>query len=134
MTLREYFDLTPDDLEDLLRDQERELDELRAEIERRGSPAGNPQGCAEAGTSRQDPCPAGPLEHPIVCARCGRELHSLEQIRAALEFAPGEALERGRAKGRVDRYSFAFGYLTQAVAEAIRDLSCHSGACHRGML
>jgi hypothetical protein len=131
MILRDRFGLTPEDLEDMLADQEQEIEKLHAEIERRGSPAGNPRRSGEAGTSPEGLCPKGLSERSITCARCGRELHSLEQIRAALELAPGEALGEGQEKHPQDAYSFALGHLTCAVAEVVRDLACHAGTCSR---
>jgi hypothetical protein len=132
MTIRDHFNLTLDDLEDLLRDQERELDELRAEIERREGPGGKPPETGQSGISVREPGLKGPSERSITCARCGRELHSLEQIRATLELAPSQAIAAGQAGHRKDVYSFALDYLTQAVAEAVRDLQCHTGACQKG--
>jgi hypothetical protein len=153
MTLRDRFGLTPADMEDLIAEQEQELDRLRAEIERRdrGDQAATAGRCtARYGSARcvlleghvedhrltwreGEPGLKGPLERSITCARCGRELHSLEQIRAALELAPGEALGEGQEKHPRDAYSFALGDLTCAVADAVRNLACHSGACREGM-
>jgi len=83
----------------------------------------------------EPPCAPPPEEDDddgvIICARCDRELKSLEQIRAALELAPGEAA--GELLASPDR-SFALGRLTEAIVDAVRDLACHTGACHRGML
>jgi hypothetical protein len=153
MTLRDRFGLTPADMEDLIEEQEQELDRLRAEIERRdrGDRAATAGRCtARYGSARcvlleghvedhrltwreGEPGLKGPSERSITCARCGRELHSLEQIRTALELAPGEALGEGQEKHPRDAYSFALGHLTCAVADAVRDLACHSGACREGM-
>jgi hypothetical protein len=71
-------------------------------------------------------------EEPTTCAVCGRELHPLEEIRAALEYAPGEALVAGQEQHPSDAYSFALGHLTCAVADAVRDLACRAGSCHAG--
>jgi hypothetical protein len=153
MTLRDRFGLTPADMEDLIEEQEQELDRLRAEIERRdrGDQAATAGRCtARYGSARcvlleghvedhrltwreGEPGLNGPSERSITCARCGRELRSLEQIRTALEIAPGEALGEGQEKHPKDAYSFALGHLTCAVADAVRDLACHSGACREGM-
>jgi hypothetical protein len=103
------------------------------EIERRDGPGGKPPETGQSGISVQEPGLKGPSERSITCARCGRELHSLEQIRAALELAPGEALGEGQERHPKDAYSFALGHLTCAVADAVRDLACHSGACREGM-
>ena len=69
-----------------------------------------------------------------ICARCGKELRSLEEIYAKLELAPGEALIEGQHRNSKEPYSFALGYLTQMVAESVRDLACHAGTCYEGML
>jgi hypothetical protein len=130
MTLRDRFGLTPEDLEDMLADQEREIEELHTEIERRERHGGKPPETGQSGISVREPGLKGPSERSITCARCGRELHSLEQIRASLEAAPSQALETGRARNPKD----LLGYLTQAVAEAVRDLQCHTSTCPKGTL
>jgi hypothetical protein len=107
-------------------------------VERRKSPEGNPQRSGEAGTSPESLCPDGLSERSTLgeqattCTVCGRALHTLEQIRLALEAAPGEALAAGQEQHPSDAYSFALGHLTCAIGDATRGLECHTGHCHEG--
>lgn len=105
----------------------------REEIERRDGPEGTKSGGASDPPLGKD-VPSGLSERPITCARCGRELKSLEQIRAALEAAPAEALAAGRDQRSDSLFAFALGHLESAVHYETRALACHAGTCHRGMM
>jgi hypothetical protein len=100
------------------------------EVEHCESPAGNSPGNPGAGNSTGSPCPNG-LSECLICPRCGREMRSLEQIRAKLDLAPtlAEEVATRYSASEVEREFGRRGFLLNMLSEVSRDLACHDHAC-----